>query len=226
MPHSYTDNTLANAQVKIDYLKDDVRFWYLDKKDHSTYLQKLKSSFQTFFTLWMLALIIALFLLGGILFISNFLSSIALIEIPKASAINFDLIINTILVALRSLLFFVMLVIFPPLVVSMYSLTRSDISHFLPKFNYFLLSKIMGNSKLRIDKLDKPYFTIPKFQNVMLKYKAFGEFSEYLNGVEVIQYDDRFSFWGRTSKKPTEKWRTDFTFSQIPKDGYLEVEYL
>lgn len=68
---------------------------------------------------------------------------------------------------------------------------------------------------------------IPLFQNIYLDYKATKEFSKYLTKMEIREHPfNRIIRKGRKKirkKRQVSLWKATFYFSEIPKDGNLEV---
>lgn len=76
---------------------------------------------------------------------------------------------------------------------------------------------------------------IPLFHNVFLDYDAKGEFSKYLQRVEVREHPFAMlstkSIFGRRQKQKYKKkkniflWKARFIFKEVPKKGQLEVRW-
>lgn len=68
---------------------------------------------------------------------------------------------------------------------------------------------------------------IPLFKNIYLDYKATKEFSKYLTRMEIREheFDKVVKKWGKLKRKKGQifLWKATFYFSEIPKDGNLEV---
>lgn len=69
---------------------------------------------------------------------------------------------------------------------------------------------------------------IPRFKNVVLEYKAHGDFSKQLERVKIREDQYNKMKKGKPEKKKTVelfKWSAIFSFKNKPKNGYLEVVY-
>jgi len=72
---------------------------------------------------------------------------------------------------------------------------------------------------------DKIYKLPYKFENFKLDYKCYGDFSAYLLKIHIFP-KDYYLKSGKKLTKQTEEWEAWFHFSQIPKKGKMEIEFL
>lgn len=219
MPQLYSDNTFANAGVVVDYRKNKVNFNYEDPKKVKTYKSRFRWIFAGFFSLW----IIALFL-GGILSGLIGLAMSATISQATSEPQSIPQIMEELLIIGKSLGIGFMLILFPPIVLSAYALTRKDSQVFMPKFQAFLNSLFSPRTKVIFKKINEPIIKIDKFRNVLLEYKARGEFGKFLEKIEIKEHRSEKRWLGMIFGKC--RWSAEFIFSKIPNKGQLEVEYL
>lgn len=74
-------------------------------------------------------------------------------------------------------------------------------------------------------KIEEKKFTVPLFGNVYLEYKTDGEFSDYLERIEILPAE--YKYWdGEKEKSDEYHWKADFYFSKNPTSGELFIEYL
>lgn len=86
-------------------------------------------------------------------------------------------------------------------------------------------------NRIFIDKLNYRVYEIPLFDNVFMKYKATKDFGRLLEKIEVTEHDFYCISVGIFSKKEkkvknVDYWKVKFYFKNIPKSGYLKVDYL
>ena len=71
------------------------------------------------------------------------------------------------------------------------------------------------------------YVEIPLFENVVLKYNAKGDFSKYLDWMEIEEHKFQYLKGSLFRKKKKEKnewlWYCKFYLKERPKSGSLEV---
>jgi hypothetical protein len=119
-------------------------------------------------------------------------------------------------------------IILPILIITIIS-TNKRLILLLPKINKWINRRDIKH--ITIEKLDSNVYEVPIFDNVFLEWFPYGEFGEYLSKIEVTEYD--FYYLRRTffSKKFTKiqndgYWKVRFIFSEIPKEGRLEIEFI
>ena len=68
---------------------------------------------------------------------------------------------------------------------------------------------------------------VPNFKNIELDYKTEGDFNKYLNKIFIREYRINKIKKGKVGKEKVDNftWYAIFTFTQAPKNGYLEVIY-
>lgn len=97
-----------------------------------------------------------------------------------------------------------------------------EIEPFLIKCDYLENVHIFGireKTKMEINKINGKTFTIPKFENYYLEFKAKGEFGKYLERIEIREREeDRESI--------DREWYAKFYFSEVPQRGVLKICYI
>jgi len=197
----------SNSRVFINYKdkKKPVKFEYPNKKS------SFKVCFGTFLGLWVLFNLffivpnaIAIYLIRGIS--SGFGTVVSFREI---------LVIGGLL-----LHFF-----FTPLVLAkVFSLSPTLLS-LMPEINKKLNSRTTYYKEVR--KIKSRVFEIPTFGNVFLDFEATGEFSGFLDRLEIKEHDFKI-YKRRPFRKDKyinndEVWFAQFHFSKIPKTGRLKI---
>jgi hypothetical protein len=77
--------------------------------------------------------------------------------------------------------------------------------------------------------LDKPLIEIPYFENVYLGYEARGDFGDYLERVEIKpmpKYTAMDVGDGRIVEVNEYEWKAVFSFSKIPLNGEMLIEFI
>jgi hypothetical protein len=123
---------------------------------------------------------------------------------------------------------------------TVYFLFRKRWRKLYPKFQGIIASKKITKFKEKDIKFDekenKYYCELISFNNIILDYKAIGDFSKYLNLFEIKEHNFKSYFKKRKlNKKMKERrkgreinefiWYARFYFNQKPKRGYIEVIY-
>jgi len=93
------------------------------------------------------------------------------------------------------------------------------------------IARLSGQSKYRaiVTKLDKTIYEIPMFKNVLLDYKAEGDFAKQLKKIEIVEHPFKIirKEKGKEVEKPNQSlWKAIFKFTKIPKDGKLVVNFI
>lgn len=207
----YADSLPINARITVDYTKpnNDVNFEYpVENRDVRNWV--LSFIFPTILFAW-------LFIAGCCLvcyFILTNWDKMFDASIPETTFVLLELLISLVAVALACIA-----TILPPLLISFYIGYNYDKFKFIfPKFQAFISRFFTGNHfhTFVVDALKEPIFEIPLFKNVVLTYEASGDFSKYLQRVEIREHD--FQYKG---EKTQWLWHAKFIFSEIPKSGML-----
>jgi len=100
------------------------------------------------------------------------------------------------------------------------------------------MSMLYGGSisTIRVKKLNSKIYELPIFDNVFLEYKTTKDFARYLEKIEVTEHDfwivKQPSFWKsflgkkQSKRKQTDYWKARFFFKEIPKGGYLKIDFI
>lgn len=98
----------------------------------------------------------------------------------------------------------------------------------VPKINAWSPSGRLNYKRFTPEEIkDDLVAELPFFSNVILDYRASGEFGKYLERMEITEHD----FWyGKIKRKKLtgrkrniSEWRAKFYFSKKPKTGYLDL---
>lgn len=211
----YADSLPINARITVDYTKpnNDVKFEYpVENRDVRKWV--LTFIFPSILLVW-------IFVVGcgsvGHQIIINW-DTIFHPSIPETTFVLFQLLIFLAAVALMCIIVFL-----PPLLISFYIGYNYDkFKYGFPKFQAFM-ARFMSSSHFHtfvVDELKKPVFEIPLFKNIVLSYEASGEFSKYLERVEIREHDFRYK-----GEKTQWLWKAKFVFSEIPKSGMLTGKF-
>lgn len=121
----------------------------------------------------------------------------------------------------------------PPAIITLYiSRNKERLSHYAPLLAVWSAKLIGGSLKKTFTPTDivDNKAIIPLFKNVFLNYNATGEMSEYLESVEIFEYQFNikrprlYAPWMKTEKNEYY-WRAVFHFKQTPKNGSLETDF-
>ena len=207
----YADALPVNARITVDYTKPNnpVTFEY-PLEDRNIRKWVLSFIFPAVLIVWVL--------IAGVGFIGYIvLTNLDIIlnpEIPETAFALSEFLIELLQLAL---VFFVVFV--PPLLISYYiGYNHDKFKYWFPKFQAFVarLSSSKHFHTFVVVKLKEPVFEIPLFKNILLSYEASGDFSKYLQRVEIREHD--FYYKG---EKTQWLWKAKFIFSEIPKSGML-----
>jgi len=211
--NKYADNLPINARITVDYTKpnNDVKFEYpVENRD----VRKWALSF-----IFPVVLIVWGFIVGfsfiGYLVLTN-LDNFSSVQTPETET---TLILAELLTAVSQFALLCFVAFVPPLLISFYIGYNCDkFKYWFPKFQAFMFRFLASNHfhTFVVDELKEPIFEIPLFRNVMLTYEASGDFSKYLQRVEIREHD--FQYKG---EKTQWLWKAKFVFSEVPKSGML-----
>lgn len=104
-------------------------------------------------------------------------------------------------------------------------------SNYIPKANYIVAKTLMSIRKIEVlpENMVDNIFVIPVFSNVYLDYKSTGEFSDYLDKVEVLEIPRNYMYRNKKGlRKPRINeydFRCVFYFKKKPKTGSLKIDY-
>ena len=209
--NKYADSLPINARITVDYTKpnNDVKFEYpVENKDVKNWV--LSFIFPSVLIMWVFAV--------GFSYVSYFIltniSSIINIEIPETTIILSELLVSLYLFSLMCIIIFGI-----PLLISFYiGFNYDKFKYWFPKFNAIMAHFLTPNHyhTFEVDELKKPIFEIPLFKNVVLTYEVSGDFSKYLQRVEIREHDFQYK-----NEKTQWLWKAKFIFSEIPKSGKL-----
>jgi len=207
----YADSLPINARITVDYTKpnNDVKFEYpVENRNIRNWV--LSFIFPVIFLAWVF---VAGFSFIGYNILAN-LDKVFNVELPETAFI-----LSELLVVLGQMFLMLGVVFLPPLLISFYIGYNYDkFKYIFPKFNAFM-ARFFGSSHFHtfvVDELEEPVFEIPLFKNVLLTYEASGDFSKYLQRVEIREHDFYYKY-----EKTQWLWKAKFVFSEVPKSGML-----
>lgn len=120
---------------------------------------------------------------------------------------------------------FIIIFVIPLIMSFITSASYSHFAKFYPKTNYFILRILQGEKHIIIKNLVRDFWILPKFNNVFLEYRAEGEYATFLRNVEIKEID-YYIKKGNREIKNTSQWECIFSFTQIPKEGKIEIDYV
>lgn len=207
----YADSLPINARITIDYTKpnNDVKFEY-PVNDGNIKKWVLSFIFPSIFLVWVF---ICIFIYMGYSVVTN-LGTIYSVEIPETTVILLELLLSLSAFALALIVAFA-----PPILLSFYiGYNYSKFKFWFPKFQAGVFHFLNANHfhTFVVDELKEPIFEIPLFKNVILTYEASGDFSKYLQKVEIREHDFQYK-----DEKTQWLWKAKFIFSEVPKSGKL-----
>lgn len=208
--NKYADNLPVNARITVDYTKPNnpVKFEY-PVKERNVKKWVLSFIFPSILLVWCYVLFVVLLGIAGYEVLIN---SDKISHTPELSVILSELFKAVIIACL-----FLLGILLLPLLISFYiGYNYEKFKYWFPKFQAFMAHSNKNFHTFLVDELKEPIFEIPLFKNVMLTYEASGDFSKYLQKVEIKEHD----FYYR-SEKTQWLWKAKFVFSEIPKKGML-----
>jgi len=101
------------------------------------------------------------------------------------------------------------------------------IRHYFPIWQSMFHNFLRKPKIIHIEKLNAKRYVIPLFKNIMLDYKAEGDFADKLEWINIkpIDVSDYRRSNGKPFKPNDSHWMAEFLFSAIPKDGYLHIRF-
>lgn len=234
----YKDYIPANSRVIIDYKKDEkVRFSY---PLEYTYEQAVKKFVGPTTYSWWMAINLLLFfytMFAGmiiifILFLFLQLKNPVLVERIVFMTNNTKTLVPDIWIP-----FFILYFFLPPYLIKKYLVhDKERLSRWFPVLGYQASKMLTGTKGMVFTTNDiiNNRAIIPIFSNVFLEYNALEDFGKYLDKVEILEipffYIKNKSLWPWNKKNKKVKneyvFRAVFFFSQTPKTGSLEVEFI
>lgn len=230
--------------INLNDKKNPVSFEY-PRIEHA-----FKIVFPTFLGLWIIFLLISAVITGLIFFGSAFLfnnpvevditgeSSESHIStendnLPKSVTINLqpNLDIGRVIWVVMILLSVLSFIFIPPIGITLITIKSNYLLSKIPEF-YRRIETVInrGHYYIKKKKLKSNIFEIPILDNIFLDFKVKGDFKKQLSKVEILEhnlYTKKVNLFGKKKKfKQTDSWYAKFYFNNIPKNGYLEVDYL
>ena len=211
--NKYADNLPVNARITVDYTKPNnpVKFEYPLKHQN---IKKwiLKFIFPSIILVWCYVLFVVLLGIAGYEILTSLDSLGKIPNTPEISVVLSEL-LKGLIIASSALLG----ILLPSLLISFYiGYNYEKFKYWFPKFQAFMAHSNRNFHTFLVDELKEPLFEIPLFRNVMLTYEVSGDFSKYLQRVEIREHD--FQYKG---EKTQWLWKAKFIFSEIPKKGML-----
>lgn len=239
MKGKYLDRTLITKRITIDYKKNKVSFE--DPKENR--FSDRHPRVRVLVSIVDIYLALAFFGVFALIFfcvVDLLINAIIGIEIfiPLFSYIYG--LIPSISLKFKILGFFSVPFLVSSVIFSLYP----DVMGLIPQLYYILSRKILRQveRKVEVRELKQPEFEIPLFKNYFIRYEAEGEFSKYLEKVEIKEHPFKIQkeefLPKRLIKKILKKkvkvkevphpdlWRALFTFSQVPKTGKLTIWFI
>jgi hypothetical protein len=203
--NEYQSNLTGYARIVVDY-KGGKRVSF---SPHDEFQKTLESKFLTVFLFFMLFWAMPIFL-----FFSIFLS----ILVPfDSNPIDY-------LTSAQWLLFefvcFIVPAIYSIFFTFYYHLIESTIAK-VETYSAVLLSR----KEILIDDLREREFIIPTFKNIFLEYKAYGEYGDFLDSIEIVDQKYKRKY-GKVYKESIVFWKAIFKFSEVPRSGKLEITFV
>ena len=222
---TYKEYIPANARISIDYTKkknDRVNFSY---PVNYTYKKAVwKFTYQLVVVLTFLVLVYSAVILYFLLYLPY--SYITNPPVLSVSTSSFDMATGFAIIGG----FFIILGI--PAIITFYlSRKKERLANWSPRIGHYI-ARMLFMTKLKTfhpEEVKDKKVVIPSFNNVHLKWNAKDDFGEYLEKIDVTELD--FSWQKRLLFK---KWvsrnevmfQAVFTFSDYPKTGVLDVEFV
>lgn len=224
----FQEKNPSNARILIDHKKKSVKFEYPNKHHHFTII------FATSTMIWILINFVLTFIviLSYVVFfmINSFFhpactNTITTYTSTKCGIISFDF------SSLKYLYIMLVYSFLPPLMFTLLFMDNERLVKNMPKLNMAISLFPFGRYYIKeITSLNSKVFEIPIFDNTFLDYEAEGEFSSYLEKVQILEHDLDFcraSIFSNKVKKTRNEhsWKARFIFSDIPKTGWLKVKF-
>lgn len=223
MKRKFQEINPSNARICINYL---------DKENPVTFDYPAKQTafdicFAAFLSIW--TKIILVFMIANILP----LAYVLIFGYEKNKIIVGEILKFTNSIPITYSLSFVGIIILAvPFIMTVIFVGNKTLLKKMPEINKFLsLLSSLSYRETVVRKLDNKIFEILMFDNVFLDYKAKGDFSKYLEKVDIIEHPFHYRKVSIFSKKirkirQDEYWKARFIFNKIPKKGYLKITYL
>src|SRR3989338_11571627 len=231
----YKDYLPANARVIIDYKKEQkVSFSY--PIEWSYWKDVWKRGYFTVLGFWVVlhAILFRYFfyyLLVPIIVIKSIFFPFIIERSAKLVIIDFGIVFVYFLLPMIITAFYFFAL--PAIATLILAFNTDILSYWLPKMGYWSAYLLDGRKEATFTEKDVSgkKCIIPAFSNIFLKYKANGEFNEYLEKVEILEmpfnYKKRKFFSLRPKNERNDfDFRAVFYFSETPRKGWLNVEFI
>jgi hypothetical protein len=195
----FKDSVPFNARITVDYVSGSVKFDYPNKD---------MSNWRKYYIITS-CLYSPMFLIGVVPTIALLLIILTFIRFFIYPSLNLP---TTFLYVLLS-----------PFIMSLVIINDyNKYSATLPKLPA-LVKKLSGDYYVAdISTMNGTILEIPSFRNILLDYEASGDFSRFLDKVEIREHPVRVVRGGR-SKVNDVWWKAVFTFSQQPMNGSIKI---
>ncbi len=235
----YKEYIPANARVVVDYkAKEKVKFSYPRSWTYkkAVWKQAYPTVIGFFGALHTMPLLLLMYYVGfplGLIFGAKYLiensGKIGIDSLETATGIETIGIMGLMVIPITLYVFGI-----PALFTWWLSRDKERMGKWIPKLGY-LTSKIEGVIKEKKfkpkDILDKKAY-IPSFSNVYLDYDCKGEFSDYLEKIEILEHQFKYNFrnpflfFRKKEIKNDYNFRAIFYFSKKPKKGSMGVKFV
>lgn len=215
MKAKYCDRFPCNARVHIDFVKGKVDFDYPGGKTPT-----FKDKVRFMGTTWIYLIHSAIFYL-----------SILFITVLTAWRIGayllgyyFPLPIEDAVLYAYGMLIILTIIVYLPFVMAFISaLCYGWMKSWFPKFNVKFLNLFSSHTYFykTVKSLDKPYFEIPLFKNMILDYDVEGDFAKYLKSIDIREHD----FVMKDFEPNKYLFKAVFKFKRTPKKGKLFIKF-
>ncbi len=84
------------------------------------------------------------------------------------------------------------------------------------------LKALLGHKK-RVENIGAHIYVIPSFLNYLLEYELYGDYSKYIERIEIKENHIPQRWKGYRLRTG---WRATFYFKEIPRKGYMLLRYI
>jgi len=224
------EQSAQNARVDLNLFTGDAKFTYPTRKLNRR--QEFRIVYATFVAIWFV-------MLFGFVIINSIVAPLQSV-VPQPIVVANSSITSSITLSLTSAyalgyVFFLMFGVpaIPTLIMVKF---KRSLMRFFPKINYIFLSMFCQTTFIAsFTDIKRRVVEIPLFENIMLDYRASGEYSKYLKKIEINEhpfttYRPSFFFGLLKRNKKTEAndllWKATFRFTKVPKTGRLDVYFM
>ena len=207
---TYTDYKPLNARVDVDFVKKKVHFGYPKGSDKIKYIKRMIKA--------------TVYGYSSIIWLALFVCYIIIVE----SNISDDILTIFLLssyYAISVLIFYFI----DKFIINHIFINYPKYSKSFPKWNYALISLFKRPKVVLIRNIKSKTFEIPYFSNIIVEYKAKGDYAKYLKHIHVREYE--FEEIKKKYKKyiiepNMYEWKIIFTLKKVPKNGYMIIKYM